>query len=368
MSALYDFCIVGAGPAGATLARLLAEAGHRCLIIEKRGQVGGNLHDHYNRYGILIHSYGPHFFRTDKDHIWNWLSNFTEWHYYQHKVLANVCGMLVPFPVNLDTYNLLTNSSLNQSEFAELLKSFHRYDRPRNAEEAIINQIGEELYELFVKHYTIKQWGHNPKELDPETVRRIRVRTNRESRYQPLKYQALPLEGYTTLIGRIIDHPRIQLLLYCDYKEVIDQLNYGHLIYTAALDYYFDRALGALEYRSLYLEEKTFFQESYQEAAVINYPNNYAFTRITEYKKLTGQKHHYTTVHFEYPRPYIEGQNSPYYPILNEQNLKLKQGYIERAAELKQVTFFGRLAEYKYYAMDEIFDAAFQIARSKFSV
>ena len=367
MKITYDFCIVGAGPAGATLAQLLATAGHSCLVIERRKHIGGNLHDHYNRYGVLIHTYGPHFFRTDKDHIWDWLSGFTDWHYYQHKVLANVRGMLVPFPVNLDTYNLLNNSSLNQSEFATVLKSFHRYDQPRNAEEAAINQIGEDMYELFVKHYTIKQWGNNPKDLLPETIRRIRVRTNRESRYQPLKYQALPLEGYTTLISRMLDHSKIHLLLNCDYKAVIDQLSYGHLIYTGPLDYYFDREFGSLEYRSLRLEEKTFFQDSYQEAAVINYPNNYSFTRITEYKKLTGQQHHFTTVHFEYPEPYIEGKNSPYYPILNERNLELKKQYLKRAADLDRVTFFGRLAEYKYYAMDEIFDNAIQLARSKFS-
>ena len=367
MKPTYDFCIVGAGPAGCAMARLLAAAGNSCIIIERKNYIGGNLHDRYNRHGILVHHYGPHFFRTDQDTVWDWLSNFTEWHYYQHKVLANVRGMLVPFPVNLDTYNLLNNTTLNQSEFTHILKGFHRYDHPANAEEAAINQIGEDLYTLFVKNYTIKQWGHHPKELHPDTIRRIQVRTNRESRYQPLKYQALPLEGYTAMLTRMIDHPKIHLLLNCDYKHIATTLAYGHTIYTGALDYYFDKALGALEYRSLRLEEHTFFKESYQHAAVINYPNNYAFTRITEYKKLTGQKHPFTTVHFEYPQPYIEGKNSPYYPILNHTNLTLQKQYLQRAGELQNVTFFGRLAEYKYYAMDEIFARALTIAREQFS-
>ena len=359
-----DVCIVGAGPGGSTVARLLAERGYNCLIIELRRHIGGNLHDSYNRYGILVHSYGPHFFRTDRDAIWDFLSHYTEWHPYQHKVLSSVQGHLVPFPINVDTYNILHNTRLTVAEFAEKLKQFHVYDNPQNAEEAAINQVGEYLYELFIKQYTKKQWGTDPRTLDPETIRRIRVRTDREDRYQPLKYQALPANGYTRMFESMLDHPKIRLLTGCDYKHVINDIKYDTLIYTAPLDYYFDYSLGELEYRSLRLEEKTFFQEEYQPAAVINYPNNYAYTRITEYKKLTGQKHRFTTVHFEYPIPYIRGKTTAYYPILNTRNLDLRERYLEMAARLKHVHFLGRLAEYRYYAMDEIFEAAINLVDS----
>ena len=360
----YDYCIVGAGPAGAVSAQQLAQQGKRCLIIEKRNHIAGNLHDHYNRYGILIHSYGPHFFRTDKDRIWNYLSQFTDWHYYQHKVLSMVEGMLVPFPINLDTYNMLHNTNLSAAEFERHLASFHSSKEAANAEEAAIDQMGEYLYSLFVKYYTRKQWGKDPQELHADTIRRIRMRTNRESRYQPRKYQAIPHEGYTKMIERMITHPNIYLLLNCDYKNIIDSIDYNHLIYSGPLDYYFDYDLGMLEYRSLRLEEKTFFYESYQEEAVINYPNNYAFTRITEYKKMTGQRHHFTTVHFEYPQQFQEGVNQPYYPILNDRNLTLREQYLKQANSLKKVSFLGRLAEYRYYDMDDAIEAAINLVKN----
>ena len=361
-----DVCIVGAGPAGATAARMLAERGYRCLIVEIRNHIGGNLHDAYNRHGILMHSYGPHFFRTDSDDMWKFLSQYTAWHPYQHKVLSNVQGQLVPFPVNLDTYNMLHNSTLTSEEFAERLKQFHIYENPKNAEEAAINQIGEYMYELFIKNYTAKQWGTDPRTLDPEIMRRIRVRTDREDRYQPLKYQALPKDGYTRMFERILDHPNIHLLLNSNYKDVIKHIKYKKLIYTAQLDYFFDFSEGELDYRSLRLEEKTFFQEEYQTAAVVNYPNNFDFTRITEYKKMTGQRHHFTTVHFEYPIPYVRGKTTPYYPILNDRNLALREKYLDMAGKLEDVYFLGRLAEYRYYDMDQIFSGAIELVNSNF--
>ena len=360
----YDVLIIGAGPAGAATAHLCAQKGYKCLVVEIGNHIAGNLYDSYNAYGIMVHRYGPHFFRTDKDHVWDFLSAFTDWHYYEHKVLSSVQGMLVPFPINVDTYNALYNTHLSSAEFAEALRAFHTYDVPQNAEESAINQVGEYLYELFIKNYTIKQWGNDPKNLHPDTIRRVKVRTDRESRYQPLKYQALPAAGYTQMIQNMLDHPRIHLMLNCNYREVIDHISYEHVICSAPLDYFFDFEYGELQYRSLRLEEKTFFKEHYQAAAVINYPNNYGFTRVTEYKHMTGQEHRFTTVHFEYPQDFVRGKNRAYYPILTERNLQLRERYMEKARALAHVSFFGRLAEYKYYAMDEIFEGAIELVRA----
>lgn len=363
----YDFCIVGAGPAGLILAERLANnSNKKVLIIEKRNHIGGNLHDHYDDDGILVHTYGPHFFRTDKSYIWEYLSNFTEWYHYEHKVKASVVGMEVPFPINLDTYNLLFNKNLNSNEFNKWLESNKFTDEPKNAEEAIINQVGEYLYNLFFKNYTIKQWGKHPSELHPDTVKRVSVRTDRESRYQTSKYQGIPKNGYTKMFMEMIDNSKIHLMLNVDYKEIIKEVNYGHLIYTGPLDYFYNFKYGKLQYRSLRFVRKFYKKEQFQSCAVINYPNNYGYTRITEYKKMTGQEHLGTSIHEEYPLQYIQGKNEPYYPILDEENIQLRNLYMNEVAKEKDTTFIGRLAEYRYYAMDEIVDESLKIFSEKF--
>ncbi len=364
----FDTVIVGAGISGCVLAERLAnENNHKVLIIEKRDHIAGNMYDYYNDEGILIHKYGPHFFRTDKEEIWEYLARFTDWHYYEHKVKSSVQGQLVPFPINLDTYNLVHGTGLSTDEFKVKLEENKFTDSPKNAEEAIINQVGEKFYNLFFKNYSIKQWGRSPKELHADTVKRVPVRLDREDRYQLAKYQGLPSKGYTHLFKNLIKSDNIKFLLNTDYKEVIDGVNYDQLIYTGPLDYYFDFKFGKLEYRSLKFEEKTYTTDSFQEEAVINYPNNYAYTRITEYKKMTGQKHHNTTVHYEYPIEYKRGESDPYYPILNDKNADLKDKYISEATSLENVYFIGRLAEYRYYAMDDAVEAALHLYDTKFS-
>lgn len=365
----YDFCIVGAGPAGLILAERIANINNqKVLIIEKRNHIGGNLHDRYDVDGILIHTYGPHFFRTDKQTIWKYLANFTEWHDYEHKVKASVVGMEVPFPINLDTYNSLFNKNLNSDEFKEWLEGNKFTDNPKNAEEAIINQVGKYLYEIFFQNYTIKQWGKHPTQLHPDTVKRVPVRIDRENRYQIAKYQGIPKNGYTEMFMKMVDSERIHLLLNVDYKEIIDSINFNHLIYTGPIDYFYNFKHGSLEYRSLKFIRKFFKKESFQSSAVINYPNSYDYTRITEYKKMTGQEHTGTSIHEEYPVEYIRGDNEPYYPILDEKNLLLRKLYIDEAQQEPNVTFVGRLAEYRYYAMDEIVEEALKIFSHKFEI
>jgi UDP-galactopyranose mutase len=365
----FDFVIVGAGPAGIICAERLASLKNKSiLVIEKRNHIGGNLYDYHNQEGILIHQYGPHFFRTDKEFVWNYLSQFTDWHHYEHKVMASVKGMLVPFPINLDTYNQLNNSRLTQKEFEYELAKNHFTDNPKNCEEAIINQVGKYLYETFFLNYTLKQWGKHPRELHPDTVKRVPVRTDRENRYQLAKYQGLPIHGYSMMMKRMLDKKNVKLMLNTDYKEMLPHLSFGQMIYTGPLDYYFDFELGELDYRSLKFVEKTYLQSSFQDHAVINYPNNFDYTRITEYKKMTGQQSEKTTVHYEYPLKYSKNENDPYYPILDKKNEELKNNYLKKVSQLKDIHFVGRLAEYRYYAMDDVVEAALTLCAQKFHV
>lgn len=362
----FDIVIVGSGLAGVIFAQKFAnELNKKVLIIEKRNHIGGNLYDYYNNEGILIHKYGPHIFRTDKQEVWEYLSNFTKWHHYQHKVAANVKGQIVPFPINLDTYNILFNENLSQEAFENKLKSFKFTNDPKNAQEAVINQVGEYLYETFFKHYTIKQWGKDPTKLHANTVARVPVRTDKDNRYFFHKYQGLPKNGYTNMLLDMLRNKNISILINTDYKNIINAVEYDYLVYTGAMDYFFDYKFGKLEYRSLVFKERTYDNESFQSHSVVNYPNNYDFTRITEYKKLTGQTHHKTTVHYEYPQTFEEHKNEPYYPILDEPNNDLKQKYLQEIQKLKNILFVGRLAEYKYYAMDELIEHCLTLFNEK---
>ena len=363
----YDIVVVGSGLAGIVFAEQFAnKLNKKVLIIEKREHIGGNLYDYYNHEGILIHKYGPHIFRTDKKEIWDYLNNYTNWHYYQHKVVANVKGMEVPFPINLDTYNILFNENLSQSEFVEKLNSFKFTDKPKNAEESVINQVGEYLYDTFFKHYTIKQWGKHPSSLHADTVARVPVRTDRDNRYFFHKYQGLPKNGYTNMMKKMLSSKNISIMTNTDYRNIIAGIEYDQMIYTGPLDCFFDYKFGELEYRSLKFEERTYDKKSFQSHSVVNYPNNYDYTRITEYKKLTGQVHHKTTVHYEYPQDFDKTKNEPYYPILDEKNKPLKEQYLEEASKLDNVLFMGRLAEYRYYAMDELIEDTLKLFETKF--
>lgn len=350
-----DYLIVGAGYAGAVLAeRLASQRGARCLVIDRRDHIGGNSHDHYDAAGVLIHTYGPHYFRTNSDRIREYLSQFTEWHAVEYKILSWTDGRYWQFPINLNTFEQIIGRPSTSEEMEATLAEWRvPIAEPKNSEEVIVSQVGTKLYEMFFKNYTRKQWRRDPQELDASVCGRIPVRTNRDDRYLSEKFQALPKDGYTAMFRRILAHPNIEVRLNTDFREARQQISYRHLIYTGPIDEYFDHCYGPLPYRSLRFEPETLQQEYFQPAMQVNYPNDHDFTRIVEIKHATGQKLPVTTIVREYPEDFGPGRE-PYYPIPAPDARALYQRYADRAAAEKGVSFVGRLATYRYYNMDQV--------------
>ncbi|MDA3832578.1 MAG: UDP-galactopyranose mutase [Spirochaetales bacterium] len=359
---MYDYIVVGAGLAGAVSARVLAEKGFRVLIIEQHSHIAGHCHDFKNEDGITVSTYGPHIFHTDSKKVWDWVCRFTSFRYYQHRVLSYADGQLLPFPINRDTITKLFGVDLSITEVKSFLEEEVKGSRiktpPENFRDAVISQVGENLYKTFFEKYTIKQWERNPSELSPELARRIPVRYNRDNRYFTDKYQGIPTRGFSGMVERILDHELISLQLNTDYFSVKDQLDPKLTIYTGELDRFFDYEFGKLQYRSLSLEFRTLELESpfYQSAAVVNYPNDYDWTRITEFKHLTGERSKKTTICFEYPL----SEGEPYYIVPDKENSGKRVRYMEKVKELEKsgaYLFIGRLAEYTYYNMDQVIAA-----------
>src|ERR1051325_2442661 len=351
-SSMFDYLIVGAGFAGSVLAERLARGSNKKVVLcDKRPHVGGNAYDHYNEAGILVHKYGPHIFHTNSREVFEYLSRFTEWRSYQHRVRACVDGQIVPIPINLDTINTLYGLNLTSFEVAEFFKKVAEpIEHIETSEDVVVSQVGRELYEKSFRNYTRKQWGLDPSELDSSVTSRIPVRTSRDDRYFTDRYQAMPLYGYTRMFEKMLDHPNICIMLNTDYSDVKDEVNFRELIFTGPIDEYFDYCYGKLAYRSLKFEHRTYEREKYQPAAVVNFPNEHAYTRVTEFKYLTGQEHSKTSIVFEYPR----GEGDPYYPVPRRENAELYAKYKALADETPDVHFVGRLATYKYYNMDQI--------------
>ncbi len=349
---MFDYLIVGAGFAGSILAeRLASDSGKYVLLIDKRNHIGGNAYDHYNEHGILVHKYGPHIFHTNSSQVFTYLSRFTEWRPYEHRVLASVDGQLVPIPINLDTINRLYGLNLTSFQVAEFFNSVAEPRFPiRTSEEVIVSKVGRELYEKFFKNYTRKQWGLDPSELDASVTARVPTRTNRDDRYFTDTYQAMPLYGYTRMFENMLDHPRIKILLNTDYREVLECIPFDEMIFTGPIDEYFDYRLGKLPYRSLDFKHETLNCRAFQPAPVVNFPNEHPFTRITEFKYLTGQEHPKTSIVYEFPR----AEGDPYYPVPRPENAEIYKKYQELAAATPGVHFVGRLATYKYYNMDQV--------------
>ncbi|GAB4339382.1 MAG: UDP-galactopyranose mutase [Candidatus Abyssubacteria bacterium] len=355
----HDYLVVGAGLAGCVVAEQLATRGQRTvLIVEKRDHIGGNCYDYYDRSGILVHKYGPHIFHTNMRRVWEYLSQFTTWRHYHHRVLAYVDGMLVPIPISLDTINTLYGLNLSVAQLEEFLDARRQNTPGNNSAELVIGQVGEELYKKFFRGYSRKQWGMDPEMLDPSVCGRVSVRMNRDSRYFTDTYQGIPKHGYTEMIHRMVAHPNIRILLKTDYKEIIDSVSSDCVVYTGPIDYFFEYRHGKLPYRSLRFEFETLDKEFLQPVAQVNYPNDYDFTRITEFKHLTGQSHTKTTVAYEYPT----ADGDPYYPIIAPDNLAAYEKYREEAERLESVVFVGRLAEYRYYNMDVVVARALETA------
>jgi UDP-galactopyranose mutase len=349
---MFDYLIVGAGFAGSVLAERLASGSKKkVLICDKRNHVGGNAYDHYNDAGILVHKYGPHIFHTNSLEVFEYLSRFTEWRPYQHRVRASVDGQIVPIPINLDTINSLYGLNLTSFEVAQFFKKVAEpCEQIRTSEDVVVSTVGRELYEKFFRNYTRKQWGLDPSELDASVTSRVPTRTNRDDRYFTDTYQAMPLRGFARLFENMLDHPNIQVLLNCDYREIEKEIPFKEMIYTGPIDSYFDYRYGKLPYRSLKFKHETHDIGQYQNAPVVNYPNEQLYTRVTEFKYLTGQEHAKTSVVFEFP----QGEGDPYYPVPQKQNGELYQKYRTLADETPGVHFVGRLATYKYYNMDQI--------------
>jgi len=348
---MFDYLIVGAGFAGSVLAeRLAGTENKKVLLVDKRNHIGGNAYDYYNEDGILIHKYGPHIFHTNSKEVFNYLSKFTEWRNYQHKVLACVDGQQVPIPINLTTINKLYGLNLSSGEVEQFFAArAENVPQVRTSEDVVVKAVGRELYEKFFKGYTKKQWDLDPSELDASVTARVPTRTNKDDRYFTDTYQAMPLHGYTKMFEKMLDHPNIKVMLNTDYHEIIDEVGYKRMIFTGPIDEYFDYCYGKLPYRSLKFKFETLDQEQFQQTGTINYPNDYAFTRITEFKYLTGQKHLKTSLVYEFPKT----EGDPYYPIPRPENAVLYKKYQE-LADKTSTWFVGRLATYKYYNMDQV--------------
>ncbi len=358
---MYDYLIVGCGFAGSVLAERLARVeGKKVLILDKRPHIAGNAYDCYDETGVLIHQYGPHIFHTNSLEVFEYLGQFTQWRPYEHRVLASVDGQQVPIPINLDTINQLYGTQLTSAEVTAFFESKAEKRSPiLTSEDVVVNTVGTELFEKFFKGYTKKQWDLYPAELDASVTARVPTRTNRDDRYFTDTYQAMPLQGYTAMFQKMLDHPNIHIMLNTDYRDVIDMIPHRELIYTGPIDQYFDYQFGKLPYRSLDFVFESKDQENYQKVGTVNYPNSYQYTRITEFKHLTGQQHHRTSLVYEYPK----AEGDPYYPIPRAQNTELYNQYRKLAGTLKNVHFIGRLGTYKYYNMDQVVAQALALFR-----
>ncbi|MBZ9798939.1 UDP-galactopyranose mutase [Mesorhizobium sp. ES1-4] len=349
---MFDWLVVGAGFAGSVLAeRIASQRYESVLLVDRRGHVGGNVYDCYNEAGILIHRYGPHIFHTNSQAIVDYLSQFTGWRSYEHRVLAAVDGKLVPIPINLDTINRLYGLDLNSAQLEDFFASRREtVEDVRTAEDVVVSTVGRELYEKFFRGYTRKQWGVDPSQLSKSVTARVPTRTNHDDRYFSDSFQKMPAGGYTRMFERMLDHPNIKIMLQTDFREIREKIPFRRMIYTGPIDEYFGWQLGHLPYRSLRFEHVTLDSEQFQPVAVVNYPQTQDYTRITEYKHLTGQQNSRTSLTYEYPTDI----GDPYYPVPRAENEALYKRYEALSATCPDVWFVGRLATYRYYNMDQV--------------
>lgn len=362
-----NIIIVGAGVSGIVLARLLAEKGHKVLVIDKRPHIGGNCYDYTDKNGINIHKYGPHIFRTDNEEIQQFLSRFTAWHNYVHKVRAIIDGKEVPIPFNFASIDILF--TLQKAKvFKEKLVSKYGENKKvpilelKKNDDKDLQELAAFVYEKVFYHYTLKQWGLKPEDLGADALARVPVYTSYYDGYFTEKYQAIPKDGYTKMFENILNHPNIRVQLNTDFKDLKD-IKYKHLFYSGPIDEFFDYKLGALPYRSLSFEFKTLPQKQFQSVAVVNYTGQEPFTRITEFKHFLSQQKEQTTIAYEYPSAFELGKNERYYPIPKQENEQLYKKYLQLTEQEKNIYFIGRLGEYKYYSMQSAVAAIFELVK-----
>lgn len=374
----FDYLIIGSGLSGAVLAERIAnQLDKKVLVIDKRNHIGGNIYDFYNEYGVLTHLYGPHIFHTQMKKVWEYLSQFTSWTEYYHKVLAVVEGEKIPVPFNLNSiYKIFPSQYAKKLE--DLLISTYGYNikvpilKLLETQSKDLKFLADYVYKNIFLGYNLKQWGFKPEELDYTISSRVPIYISKDNRYFQDPYQGIPSNGYTKIIEKMLSNNNIKVLLNTDYKEIIDIVSFSKLIYTGQIDYFFDHQFGYLPYRTLEFKFETIFNPNlnksfFQEGGQINYPNDYDFTRITEFKHLTQQKSPYSTVAYEFPKEYnfLTSETDPYYPILREENNELFSMYKKEADKLKNTFFLGRLADYKYYNMDQTIGVALQTFEKK---
>jgi UDP-galactopyranose mutase len=358
MPGRHDTLVVGAGYAGSIMAeRLASSCGQSVLVIDRRDHIAGNAYDYVDEHGVVVHAYGPHIFHTNAERVVEYLSRFTDWRPYEHRVLANVDGRLLPIPINRTTVNQLYGLELETDEDVDAFykERAEPIDHVKTSEDAVVARVGRDLYERFFRGYTRKQWERDPSELHASVCARIPLRTNTDDRYFTDWHQAMPADGYTAMFRRILDHPNIEVSLGVDFFEVQDEIDYGHVVYTGPVDRFFDYRFGALPYRSLewdLVNEPTPDGGLAQPTGSINFPSEEVpHTRTTEFRHLTGQSpHESSTIAVEYPR----SEGDPYYPIPRDDTRALYKRYEQLAAELPNVTFVGRLARYQYLNMDQV--------------
>lgn len=362
----FDYLVVGAGFAGAVCAQQFAQADKTVLVIDKRGHIAGNAYDCLDAQGVLIHPYGPHIFHTNSSKIFEYLSHFTDWHFYEHRVLAVVDGKHYPLPINRSTINRLYGLNLDEAGVAAFLEQVREpRETIRNSEDVVLSSVGSDLCEKFFRGYTRKQWDLDLSELSATVAARIPTRTNDDDRYFSDTYQFMPKQGYTAMFERMLAHPNITVKTSTTLEDVRHQVQWGHMVYTGPLDAFFDFRFGKLPYRSLRFEHQ--HQKGVQQVqavGTVNYPNDHAYTRITEFKHLTGQSIQGTSLVREYP----QAEGEPYYPIPRQENEVLFKRYQALAEQADAVSFVGRLAEYRYYNMDQVVGAALHCARQLLAV
>ena len=362
--------VVGAGISGATVARMLAERGERVLVVDSKDHIGGNCYDYRDHNGICIHKYGTHIFHTDVKPVWDFVSRFTKWHPYMHKVVGLIDGQLVPIPFNLNSIRRVFPESL-AGRLEEKLVSCFGFNKKvpilelRKTNDADLNFLAEYIYQKVFLIYTMKQWGLKPEELDPAVTGRVPVYVSRDDRYFQNRWQGIPQDGYTVMLGRMLDHENITVKTGTSWNDVKPECRHWRIFYTGPVDELMNWCFGDLPYRSIELDFREYDREFFQSHSVVNYPENYDFTRIGEYKYFLEDSSPRTVVSFEYPSAYVRGVNEPYYPIVSKENSALYGKYLDAARrEYGDIHLLGRLGDYKYYDMDKAVARALELVES----